>query len=232
MYLLLRGHIRDSFDNNDLLTLVRDFIHMDPSLEIFIHTWATENNNMPHRPHRPITEDIIRSYFQDVASRIQVILIDDENNIPLVGRTEGKVTETSPCNRLGWKRYLYSLYRVTNAAYKKNKDAYAINMRFDIFTNSCSWQTPRCRLVSFVHENLNTTFDRVKFWNNKETYGIDNIFIGSTACQAQLACHMHFCLDDISNYRKDVYHQEYILFFENILIYYFPEFLKLYPDAL
>jgi hypothetical protein len=228
MYLLLRGHIRNSFDDDELYQLVKDFIQMDPSLEIYVHTWATENNNMSWRPHKVITNEVIFTYFRDISQRIKLILIDDENNIPLFGSTEGNVTITSPCRKLGWKRYLYGLYRLTNAVYKKNKNATVINMRFDILKNSCAFQTPKCRIINFVHSNIHTKFDRNKFFQDKETYGIDNIFMGTAATQAQLASHLNFCLDDISNFRKDVYHQEYIVFYENLWIAYIPNFERIY----
>ena len=70
MYLILRGHIRNSFDNNNLLDLIRGIVTICPELKIYIHTWNIFSNNISWRKistdSRTVTPSIIQDYFQDL----------------------------------------------------------------------------------------------------------------------------------------------------------------------
>ena len=89
MILILRGHIRDAFHNQDLKNLVTDMYHMDPTLKIYIHTWNVYSNGVSWRnvdinPQR-VNAQTIESYFNELAPLIQHIIIDDDASISLIG---------------------------------------------------------------------------------------------------------------------------------------------------
>jgi hypothetical protein len=49
MILILRGHIRDSFDNNNLYELIKSIYEKNGDLMIYIHTWSIFQNNLSWR---------------------------------------------------------------------------------------------------------------------------------------------------------------------------------------
>ena len=68
MILLLRGHIRDSFNNNDLYNLLADISDIVDELEIYIQTWNVLQSNMSWREIEQddtiVDEYLIRNYFR------------------------------------------------------------------------------------------------------------------------------------------------------------------------
>jgi len=141
MILILRGHIRDSFNNTKLYDLVKDIVKIKPNIKILIHTWNVFANSLSWRivqqDNRPVTNEIIYEYFKDLKGLIKHIIIDDDNNIKLIGNLDGKVPGGNQ-NLRGWKNYIYGKYKIIEHIYNKyeNKNEMVINCRFDIFVNS------------------------------------------------------------------------------------------------
>ena len=115
MILLIRGHIRQTFESSNFLDLVKHIYSIDHNLKIYIHTWSIYSNTISHRhitlDDRTVTKEAIYAYFGDLQHLIQHIIIDDDTKIQLIGRLEGKVP-TGKMPLIGWKNYWYSKYRI------------------------------------------------------------------------------------------------------------------------
>ena len=88
--LILRGHIRNSFNNQKLYVLVKK-ISEKYNLSIYIHTWNIQQSNISWREVKQInniiTKKIINDYFKDLSLLIKHIIIDDDTNIKFVFKT-------------------------------------------------------------------------------------------------------------------------------------------------
>lgn len=58
MILILRGHIRDSFNNTNLYDLVKDIVNIEPNIKIYIHTWNIFANSLSWRPYKANEREI------------------------------------------------------------------------------------------------------------------------------------------------------------------------------
>ena len=65
MIIALRGHIRNSFDNNDLYKLIKKIVDDSPDTKIYIHTWHVKQANVSWRKLEKndmlVTEEIIKN---------------------------------------------------------------------------------------------------------------------------------------------------------------------------
>jgi hypothetical protein len=216
MLLILRGHIRDSFNNSDLYNLIKSITQIC-NLTIYIHTWNIFSNNLSWRKinfdNNVVNKDVIYDYFKDLKVYIKEIIIDDDSYIILQGSRYGYICNTL-CKKLGWKRYLFSKYRIIkhiidNVHDNKN----IINMRFDIMCNSFSISASE--IYSFINNNMDCSFYKNKFIFDSISPGIDNIYIGTVYTMYVLLNHFHYNLDKINDkYIKEI-HQEFLLFYEN-----------------
>ena len=154
MIIIIRGHIRNSFNDNQLYNLVK-YLSINYDIDIYIHTWSIKQNNLSWRnlenDFTIIDENYIYNYFKDLLKLIKKIIIDDENNIKLNGNIEGKIL-SSKTYLLGWKRYIYGKYSIIN--YLNNfidKNNFVLNIRFDLFNNS--YVFPLDEIVNFININ-------------------------------------------------------------------------------
>lgn len=103
--LLLRGHVRNSFENDDLYNFIKK-ISLIETIDIYIHTWNVYYNILSWRKikddNRIIYEEKILSYFRDLKDNIKHIIIDDDFKIELVGKKEGYVGN-GKTPLIGWK---------------------------------------------------------------------------------------------------------------------------------
>jgi len=54
MKLIIRGHIRNAFETDQLCHLVQRLCVLFPTLTLFIHTWNVFANDLSHRHIRPV----------------------------------------------------------------------------------------------------------------------------------------------------------------------------------
>ena len=124
MILVLRGHIRNSFDNTNLLKLLKRIIVIIPDIKIYIHTWKEKSNKISWRnndiTHKlninnniEITEEYILEYLKDINKYIKKIFIENDNNIELHGDLTGNIS-ASKAPKKGWKNYIYGSYSIIN----------------------------------------------------------------------------------------------------------------------
>jgi hypothetical protein len=214
MILLIRGHIRDTFDSPQFYELIKSICELHPSTRIFIHTWSIYANNLSWRQiqndPRIVTKDTVNEYFKDLTAYIQDILIDDDSKIQLIGRTEGLVNTSAPIK--GWKNYWYGKYRLVEHVYNKmeSKDEMVVTLRFDILKNS---NTRTCdSILEFINKNTGKTFHKNVFMTESETTGIDNIYIGNINTLYKLTHYFHTDLDMIIPLFPGLHCQEFLVF--------------------
>jgi hypothetical protein len=231
MILVLRGHIRDSFETPDLLHFVK-FLHTmnvnkNTSLKIYIHTWNIVSNSISWRPiasnNTAVTKEMILLYFQDVSHIIQTILIEDDKKIVLHGNVYGTING-GPMPIIGWKNYWYGKYRIMThileQAFQKEVDEHEVlvNCRFDILKNSNTYT--KKTLLQFIQKHCNANFQKNIFTEENEKCGIDNIYIGNIHTMHRIAHHFFYNLDKILEKHKEIFNQEWMVFRENKTLFY------------
>ena len=196
MIILLRGHIRKSFENLGLYRLIQELNKLNP-LTIYIHTWNKYANSLSWRnvteDNNLVTEDIIYEYFADLKHLIKKVIIEDDQDISLTGKVEGNVGK-SRMPLKGWKNYWYGQAMAMNAIIKE-VDPYQpiLNTRFDVLSNSVPISIEN--ITSFIRINLYKKFYRNIFL--KPVVGIDNVMLGTAETMYKLIHTFHLYLDEI-----------------------------------
>lgn len=216
MILILRGHIRDAFYNQDLKNLVTDMYHMDPTLKIYIHTWNVYSNGVSWRnvdinPQR-VNAQTIESYFNELAPLIQHIIIDDDASISLIGNLTGVVANSGMPLR-GWKNYWYGKYKIVDYLHQQQCSDTIINSRFDILDNSNSFSHKD--ILYFMDQYKHTSFSRNVFMPTTNGLGVDNLYMGNVHTMYTLANHFVHHLDDIVTTYSYVKNQEHLVVLVN-----------------
>lgn len=231
MILLLRGHIRNSFDDESLYNLIKDIHKLNTDIEIYIHTWSIVQNSISwlhlDTNSTEVTEKYICDYFRDLSPFIKKIIIDDDSNIQYVGNTSGNINcGCAPI--IGWKNYWFGQYRAINYIDEqiKNKETVIVNLRFDILKNRCECNNiEQNKILEFIGQYCYCEFTKnvfiVKEWNTGlgKFLGIDNVYIGNIKTQRELINHFHNNLDNILATNDPTIHQELLVYWENDKIF-------------
>jgi hypothetical protein len=223
MIIILRGHIRNSFDDNNLYNLL-DYLSKKYTIEIYIHTYSIKQNNISWRKldndFSLIDDKIIFNYLKKLNKFIKKIIIDDENKIHLNGNLNGLIPSTKTY-LFGWKRYVYSNYKILDFLYNSDidKNQIIINTRFDLFTNLFIF--PKDEIIAFIDNNHNKHFIKNIFLRDNEYCGIDNIILGNLETNYKLFLHLHTNLDKILEHEdiKTIIHPEFIVSRTNNLLF-------------
>lgn len=238
MIILLRGHIRNSFDNQQLYNLLKALSTIFP-LDIYIHTWHIVQSTISWRKleenNTPVTEDYIYSYFQDLRQYIRHIIIDNDSLIKHHGNTDGVIIQLP---LIGWKNMWYGKFRIAEYCFQNvsksqplsDPNPIVINMRFDVLCNSNFFAFSNIlkfviHVDQFKKNTSNVTqLNRNIFMKNvPNCYGIDNIYIGNLYTMYKLSYHFHHHLDHILNiykYNDKVKAQEGLVVLENRRIFF------------
>jgi hypothetical protein len=179
---ILRGHIRNSFDDKKLLDFLLKIDHLY-ELDIYIHTWNIVSNGISHRHIQEntneVTPKLIYNYFTDsLKKNIKHIIIDDDTKIQLIGSTDGKVIGAP---KIGWKNMWYGQYTIINYI-KQNIKTYnneiIINMRFDLLGNYYSGEESKyiSKLNELYLENMSIN-EEINIPELRKTVSNINIFI-------------------------------------------------------
>jgi hypothetical protein len=216
MILVIRGHIRNSFNNKDLYLLVKEIDSLESSdLSIYIHTWNIVANNLSWRSidtnALPVTKEHIYDYFSDLKDRIKEIIIDDDTKIKLIGNLNGKING-GPAPIVGWKNYWYSKYQIINHIYTSisNNDEIVVNTRFDILNNSVSFN--RDQILLFIQSHYKLRLNKNVFTRDEEYNGCDNIYIGTINTMYKLTDKFFYSLDEILDENTDTRNQERLVY--------------------
>ena len=218
MILIIRGHIRDSFENDKLINLVKEIYNIDTNLKIYIHTWNILANTISWRHIEPnntiVTKDIIYNYFNNSGLshllELENIIIDDDTKIELIGNVKGNINN-GPMPIIGWKNYWYGKHKIIKHIYNKKIDEneLIINLRFDILNNINNSLFKH--IIDFIKNNIGIHFTKNVFINDNETGGIDNMYIGNINTLYKLSNYFYYFLDDILIKYNDTIHQEFLV---------------------
>jgi hypothetical protein len=216
--LIIRGHIRTTFDNDQFYNLIKDLKKIY-NISIYIHTWNIQQSNISWREmeqmNNIITKEIIYSYFKDLRYLIKNIIIEDDTKIQLIGNLEGTIG--TKCPLIGWKRYIYGLYQSINYVRHVCSDEFIVTMRFDILLNFCV--VTKEQIFEFISNNYDKKFKKNVFLYNNLIYGLDNVFGGNIQVLYKLCKYFNENLDYIIFKNKFIINQEFLLFIENELIF-------------
>jgi hypothetical protein len=222
MILILRGHIRKTFESQRLYNLIKQIYTIDPTLKIYIHTWNIVANNISWRridlDNRYVSKEFVCSYFSDLKHLIEDIIVDDDTKIQLIGNLKGTINN-GPMPIVGWKNYWYSKYRIIEHIYNKNiyTNEPIINVRFDVLNNSNNFNEDK--ILDFIKNNSNKQFTKNTFLYDTETNGIDNLYMGNIHTMYVLARHFVYNLDEILIKHNDTIHQERLVFRLNNILF-------------
>lgn len=227
LIILLRGHVRDGLnDNSQLYDLIKE-LNNQYDIKIYIHTWNIVQSNVSHRRmiqnNYPVTHDKINTYFKDLSSKIKHIIIDNDKNIQLNGKTEGIIV--GRCPLIGWKNMWYGKHRIieyiAHQSHNSNVEKLpeiVLNMRFDILSvHTHALTIPR--VCDFIKNKYAEKYEKNKFIYDENGSGIDNIYIGSIDTQYKLINHFHTNLDQIITENPSITCQEHLVFTENDTIF-------------
>jgi hypothetical protein len=222
MIVIIRGHLRNSFETKILYYFIEELYNIFPDLKIFIHTWNIFSNNISWRNintnNTEVTNEIIYNYFDKLSSCIKHIIIDDDKKITLHGNLNGKVGK-SLMPLIGWKNYWYGKYKIIDYIYNKftNHNESVINLRFDLFSNSNNFRKEL--IIDFIKNKNEKDFKKNKFLYDYEFNGIDNIYIGNINTMHKLIKCFFYNLDNILIYNNDVVNQEKLVYKINSLLF-------------
>lgn len=233
MILILRGHIRNSFNDLKLYNLINQIYNdIDQNIQIYIHTWNIFANNISWRQIKTndtiVTEETIYNYFKDLKHLIKHIIIEDDTNIELIGNKDGNINN-GPAPLLGWKNYWYGKYQIINYIYNNSPpdeiyNTTCINTRFDLLDLTGKNQQLDSVIIYFIKNNINRDIKKNIFTKSVEDVGIDNIYIGNIDTVFKLSHHFFYFLDDILLKYTDTVNQEHFVFRENNIL--FPEIIE------
>lgn len=227
--LAIRGHIRNSFSNNRMKNFCEYLCELY-NIDIYIHSWQFFEAENSHRPGELLkkqqTETVQRKtfyeYFHDCSNNIKNILIEDDTSIKHIGRTVGKVCESS-CPRICWKNYWYGKFRLLESI-KNSKTEYdlVINIRIDNFVNKYSKKSNILETIIYdkiveCGKNIkNGPLKKLYFFSNKAMFGIDNCYMGPVSVMHRITKYFHEDLDKITEKYKGrrVTSQEWLVLFE------------------
>jgi hypothetical protein len=224
LILIIRGHVRNSFSNNILYSLIKR-LSVEYDIDIFIHTWNIMQSDVSWRQLNKIptkiTEQLIYEYFKDLSSHIKKIIISDDTTIKLIGRTTGNIASLCPCPTISWKRMWYGKYTiidyVKNYGNYDNRNNIVLNMRFDLLDNSnniFSYET----ITDRINNELPCNFTKNIFCFDNRTCGVDNCYFGNIDTMHKLSSHFHFKLDAIIARYPNIMHQEFLVPHENDIL--------------
>ncbi len=193
---MLRGHIRTSFENDELYHLVKRITVLDPSLKIYIHTWNKVSNSISWRKieenNTCVHEEFVMNYFKDLKPYIQHIIIEDDTKIQLHGNLNGNVAKSGIPTK-GWKNYWHGQYTLIDYIRNHNVGETILNCRFDVLENSNS-----CSIVeieTFLRNHIHQKVDQNIFMHKGN--GVDNFFMGPFENMHKLVSEFYLYLDQI-----------------------------------
>jgi len=219
MILVLRGHIRNSFNDDRLYNFIKQ-LHINFDITIYIHTWNIVQNNLSYRQLEeittPVTRETFENYFKDLYRLIKYIIIDDDTEIELIGQTNGFIKNTSPGMPVrAWKNYWYGKYQIINYLHDCliDRNEPIVNMRFDVLNNGAVRFNEKM-IYLFIFNNRHCTFTKNTFiWEGEA--GADNVHMGTIDTQYKLVRHFFYNMDDILEHAgggnlKYHYHELYV----------------------
>lgn len=215
MIIVIRGHLRNSFETNQLYNFIEELHNIYPDLKIFIHTWNIFANNVSWRNidvnSAQVNDEKINNYFGKLSNCIKHIIIDNDKDIKLIGNLVGTINN-GPMPIIGWKNYWYGKYKIIDYIYNQQKydEETVVNLRFDLFSNSNNFD--KNLIIDFIKKNNEIKFTKNQFLFDYEANGIDNIYIGNINTMYKLTNKFFYELDDILCKNNNTINQERLVY--------------------
>lgn len=132
--MMLRGHVRSSFDDNKLYNLLKK-LTTEYNVDIYIYTFDVKSAGKIYVKedkeinNQKITEKDVQNYLKDLIQFTKAIIIDNNSSATLINdRNIGNISKNKFLHM--WN----SIYNVINYVKDTNIDyTYAINMRLDYY---------------------------------------------------------------------------------------------------
>lgn len=217
--LILRGHVRSSFDDDGLRRLTRE-IQESFDLKVYVQTWNIVQNSLSWRSipyiHSPVDEELVRKYLKGI--RVEEVIVLDDLRISHVGETRGKVGRTL-CPVLGWKNMYYGMLSAARRVLEREgPGGITAQMRLDVLCNS--FVRPKGEIIDFmsrdwdVIESGSQPGERMRFLRMECFLGVDNISMARTEDMHRFTSYMYHDMDRILRVHRDTINQEHIAFHE------------------
>jgi hypothetical protein len=224
--ILLRGHIRNSFNDNKLYNVIHKLVTLF-NVDIYMHTWDENEAKVSWRPLSnkkiKITTELIEKYFYGVKNNIKKIIIDNDENIELFGSTYGNISD-SIIPKIAWKRMWYGMNKVCNVAIQNNKYDLFISTRYDnadiILSVNIGYNinTIIDLINKFYEEKNMKNKNQIQFLKNSNDLGIDNFIMSNPSLMLLLCSRFFYNLDDVINSNPLTKYQEFLVYYEAIKI--------------
>jgi hypothetical protein len=219
--IIVRGHIRSSFDDNALKSLV-DALSSNFQVGLYIQSWNIFQSGLSWRSLEEVKKEVgyetIREYFANSMANIKSIDIIDDSKIVHVGNTEGNIGRT-PCPVLAWKNMYYGMLAASSKVVANESPlSITMQMRFDILSNP--FRSSEMDIIDFAnkqHEFIEKRLDpteRIRFLKMQCFLGVDNIYMAKTEDMHKFISYMYYDMDRILHVHRGTMHQEHIAFHE------------------
>lgn len=238
MNLIIRGHIRNSFENGALRDLVSSVAAKIPEIRVYVHSWDVVQSSVSWRGMKEdrteVTPEMIAEYF-GIGDCLKKVVVENDTDVSLTGRLDGNVAST-PCPIRGYKLMTYGMMKASEMVLKDSRpDDLVIQTRFDMLSN---WvRTPPNKMLDFLdarpgddepirflirpgenERERSLRFDRwIRHGSEYEphwTVGVENTFMATAKNMNAFLSHMHANFDDVEAKYKRANHQEWIMMFE------------------
>jgi hypothetical protein len=239
MNLILRGHIRNSFENSALHDLMLSVVAKVPDIKVYVHSWNVVQSSASWRGmeenKNKVTPEIISDYL-GIGKNLRSVVVEDDGDVCVPGRVTGTVAST-PCPIKGYKMMFYGMMRGSELVLEdSDPEELVVQTRFDMLSN---WirMSPE-RIVDFLDarpgegepirflirpgENGRERELRLDRWKRHGseyephwTAGVDNTFMATVKNMNRLLTHMYRRFDEVEAKYKRTNHQEWLLMFES-----------------
>jgi hypothetical protein len=217
--IIVRGHIRSSFEDKKLRFLLENISKMF-DLRIYVQTWSVLQNGLSWRHLKEnraaVTDEMVRGYMDGFDVRIVDVI--DDSDIRHHGNTEGKIGRT-PCPVLAWKNMYYGKFVASRRVLENEPgDSVTMQMRFDILSNPFS--PKEIEILDFLNRDYplfaegSLGEERMRFLRMRCFMGVDNLYMATAEDMHKFASYMYYDMDRILHFHRRTIHQEHIAFHE------------------
>lgn len=225
--LILRGHVRNGFDDNRMYEFVQ-YLDTLFDLQIYIHSWTVKQSSVSHRrleqQNDLITNTHFEDYFKALSARIRHIDIENDEEIHLIGKVEGRMFPNGGSTPLiGWKRMIHGKFKMIQFVrnLKKDQSELVLDTRFDLFPVHDHLSIfYKLDAHKFASDHANSPIVKNVFCVNDDyKYGVDNMYFGSIQSCFELNYAFHHDLDTIVARNTDLINPEFLYARESRAMY-------------
>jgi len=219
--IVLRGHQRNGLDNDELKKLIAE-LQLTYDIDLYICTWFYIEAKSSHKQldENNKTKELIISDLVEYFKDFNISTIDVQNDATdciIHGRTDGKLTDASAMEIIGWKRMLWNMNRGINLINTDIPYKFVLSIRIDYMRLDWMKQNygfGHTEIIKWINDANTQNIDKITFFKDTEVYGIDNIYIGNISFLKSFLHEMNTKLDEILPEYKNEIAQEYVFYRE------------------